>query len=117
MNCIDNQNTYYIDAEAIGMGTKPITELDPYLYRHFGSNVVYNTSDWNLTALNMTLDPHPSVNRNLVREAYWMEWANSEAGVGLTWNNYSNGNGLSTEETGMLNMMDWPVHTSLSYVY
>mmetsp|Transcript_4405 Transcript_4405/g.10121 ORF Transcript_4405/g.10121 Transcript_4405/m.10121 type:complete len:106 (-) Transcript_4405:1206-1523(-) len=97
--------------EALGMGTKPITELDPFLYRHFGSNVVYNTSDWNLTALNMTLDPKPVVNRNLVREAYWMEWANSEAGVSLSWNNYSNGNGLlSAEETRLLNMMDWPVH-------
>jgi hypothetical protein len=98
----------YRHYEAIGLGTTPITELDPILFRHFGSNVIYNTSDWNLTSIEARLlDDRPRVNRNLVREAYWMEWANSETGVGLSWNSYENGqNGLTVEQTELLVTMD-----------
>lgn len=98
----------YRHYEAIGLGTMPITELDPILFRHFGSNVIYNTSDWNLTAIEAkSLDRRPHVNRNLIRESYWMEWANSEAGVGLNWNSYENGqNGLTLEQTELLLSMD-----------
>jgi hypothetical protein len=36
--------------EAIGMGTMPITELDPILFRHIGSNVIQH--------LGLELDVH-----------------------------------------------------------
>ena len=82
----------YRHYEAIGLGTMPITELDPMLFHHFEQNVIYNTSDWNVTMLETRLNPEPVVNRNLIREAYWMEWANEQAGLSLNWNDYSNGN-------------------------
>lgn len=87
-------------------GTMPITQLDPVLFRHFGSNVVFNNSEWNVTLLEDKLDPLPVVNRNLIREAYWMEWANGVAGVRLNWNSYDNGNGLTLEETELLASLD-----------
>jgi len=102
----------YRHYEAIGLGTMPITELDPMLFHHFEQNVIYNTSDWNVTMLEIRLNPEPVVNRNLIREAYWMEWANEQAGLSLNWNDYSNGNGLSDEETALLASMAWPIHSN-----
>lgn len=96
----------YRHYQAIGLGTMPLTELDPVLFHHFGANVVFNVSDWNVTALEERLDPAPVVNRNLIREAYWMEWANGMAGASLNWGNYTNGNGLTEEETAMLASME-----------
>ena len=78
--------------EAIGLGTIPITELDSIKYQHFrhliNGPVIYNNHIWNITLLEQTLDPYPIVNRNLIREDYWMEWMEGQIGgnVRLTWN-------------------------------
>ncbi len=73
--------------EALGLGTVPITELDPILYRHLaGGPIIYNNTDWNLKSLESKLDPHPVVNRDLVREDYWMAWAEHVVGKKLNWN-------------------------------
>jgi hypothetical protein len=58
--------------EAIGLGTVPITELDPFLYRHLENGpVIFNNQEWNLTLLENDLDPSPVVNRNMILEDYW----------------------------------------------
>jgi hypothetical protein len=76
----------YRHLEAIGLGTVPITEMDPFLYRHLREGpVIYNTPTWDLDTLKETLDPHPIVNRNLVLEEYWMEYVDFEAGRPLRW--------------------------------
>jgi hypothetical protein len=78
--------------EAIGLGSIPITELDSIKYQHFrhliNGPVIYNNHNWNITLLEQTLDPYPIVNRNLIREDYWMEWMEGQIGgnVRLTWN-------------------------------
>ena len=42
--------------EAIGLGTVPITQLDPNYYSHLEEgNIVYSNNDWNLTSLQETL--------------------------------------------------------------
>ncbi|KAL3816092.1 hypothetical protein ACHAXA_011417 [Cyclostephanos tholiformis] len=73
--------------EALGLGTVPITELDPILFRHLaGGPVVYANREWNATALERVLDPRPIVNRNLIREDYWMGWMEDVVGRRLNWN-------------------------------
>mmetsp|Transcript_10125 Transcript_10125/g.23078 ORF Transcript_10125/g.23078 Transcript_10125/m.23078 type:complete len:567 (-) Transcript_10125:125-1825(-) len=76
----------YRHYEALLLGTVPITELDPFLFRHLaGGPVVFANRDWNLTSLAAGLDPAPVVNRNLVLEEYWMDWVDMVAGVDLNW--------------------------------
>jgi len=80
----------YRHYEAIGLGTIPITELDPHHYRHLrDAPVVYNTSTWTLngtTALQLLgLKEHPIVNRNMVFEEYWMEYVERVVGHPLRW--------------------------------
>ena len=77
--------------EALGLGTVPITELDSKLglFRHLlDGPVIYDNRAWNVTLLGQTLDPYPIVNRNLIREDYWMNWMEEQIGsnVRLTWN-------------------------------
>ena len=77
--------------EALGLGTVPITELDSKLglFRHLlDGPVIYDNRVWNVTLLGQTLDPYPIVNRNLIREDYWMNWMEEQIGnnVQLTWN-------------------------------
>lgn len=68
------------------MGTVTVTQMDPHLYRHLAAApVVFANREWNLTTLASGLDPKPAVNRNLVLEEYWMDWADREAGVELNW--------------------------------
>lgn len=51
------------------MGAVPITELDPFLYRHLADGpVIFQTANWNVTDLEAKLPPNPTVNRNLVFE-------------------------------------------------
>jgi hypothetical protein len=95
--------------EAIGL---PITELIPS-YFDILVRMLYNTLDWNLTFIEARLlddtksSIRPRVDRNLVREAYWMEYANSETGVRLNWNSYEYGqNGLTLEQTELLLSMN-----------
>jgi len=81
----------YRHYEAIGLGTIPITQLDPYHYRHLkDAPVIYNTSTW--TALNGTtalqllgLQDYPTVNRNMIFEEYWMEYVERVVGRPLRW--------------------------------
>ncbi|KAL7554215.1 hypothetical protein ACHAWF_017630 [Thalassiosira exigua] len=57
----------YRHYEAIGLGTVPITEMDPILFRHLApAPVIFNTTNWNLKALEAKLDPNPVVDRNLI---------------------------------------------------
>ena len=40
--------------EALGLGTIPITELDPVLYRHLAAGpVIFSESSWNVTQLEL----------------------------------------------------------------
>lgn len=76
----------YRHLEALGLGTVPITELDPFQYRHLNEGpIIYNTSTWDLNTLQLTLDPHPVVNRNMVLEEYWMEYVDFLVGHPLRW--------------------------------
>ncbi len=93
--------------EAIGLGTVPITELDPILYQHLESGpVIYNNKERNLTLLEIELDPRPVVERNLIREDYWMNWVDDIVGFRLNWNTYENGNGLTLFENSLLALLD-----------
>ena len=72
--------------EAIGLGAVPITELDPFLYRHLKEGpVVYRNTNWNVTWLEETLPETNAVNRNLVFEEYWMEYIERAVGRPLQW--------------------------------
>lgn len=71
--------------EAIGLGTTPITSLDPQMYRHLLGNVVFDDHEWNLPELEATLPRSPPVNRRLVFEEYWMEYIEREVGHPMRW--------------------------------
>ena len=104
--------------EALGLGTVPITELDPILFRHLsGGPVLYGNYEWNATILERVLDARPVVNRNLIREDYWMDWMEDAVGRRLNWNDRLDGeedgdgdnedrgkknNGLTDEENRLL---------------
>jgi len=67
--------------EAIGLGSVPITELDPILYRHFDNgSVIFNNKEWNLTLLEKELHPKPIVKCSMIREDYWMDWVDNVIG-------------------------------------
>ena len=71
--------------EAIGMGTMPITCLDPYLHRRLLGNAVYGEKRWVLNELEKKLPHNPKVNRRLVFEEHWMEYVEREIGRPLRW--------------------------------
>ena len=97
----------YRHYEAIGLGAVPITQLDPVSYAHFGvGSVIFNNTQWNLALLEKELDPWPIVNRNMIREDYWMDWVDHVSGSRLNWNTYDNGNGLTEVENSLLAMLD-----------
>jgi hypothetical protein len=77
----------YRHYEALGLGTVPITELDPVLFRHLeaGHSVIFNNTNWNLTTLESQLNPQPTVNRNLIFEEYWIEYVDVTVGRSLRW--------------------------------
>jgi hypothetical protein len=75
----------YRHYEAIGLGTMPITQLHPHLYRHLSGNVVFNETKWNLTELEMKLPTNPNVNRRLIYEEYWMEYVERVVGRPMRW--------------------------------
>jgi len=81
----------YRHYEAIGLGTIPITELDPYYHRHLqAAPVLYNTPTWDIldgaAALRwMGLSEYPTVNRNMIFEEYWMEYIERVVGYPLRW--------------------------------
>lgn len=89
--------------EAIGLGTVPITELDPILYRHLENGpVIFDNKEWNLTLLEKELDPRPVVKRSMILEDYWMDWVDDVIGFRIKWSAYENGNGLTEFENGLL---------------
>jgi hypothetical protein len=71
--------------EAIGMGTMPITSLDPHLHRHLKGNVVFGEKLWNVTELESRLPLNPVVNRRLIFQEYWMEYIEREVGRPMRW--------------------------------
>ena len=78
--------------EAIGLGTGPIPELDVVVHRHLKDGpVIYSNVEWNVTELERVLDPRPIVNRNLIREDYWMGWMEDVVGHRLNWNDRLDG--------------------------
>jgi len=85
-----NRPECYRHYEAIAFGAVPITELDPYHYRHLGkAPVVYNNTNWDITgptALRLLgLKRFPRVNRNMMFEEYWMEYVERMVGTRLRW--------------------------------
>jgi hypothetical protein len=84
----------YRHYEALGLGTIPLTQLDPALYSHLQSGpVVYSmTSYWNLTEGSAPLQDliqsqsRPlRTNRRMVTEEYWMEYADRVVGTPVRW--------------------------------
>lgn len=75
----------YRHYEAIGLGTMPITQLHPYLYRHLAGNAIFNETRWNLTDMEKSLPPNPKVNRRLLFEEYWMEYVERVTGRPMRW--------------------------------
>jgi hypothetical protein len=76
----------YRHYEALGLGTMPITQLDPWLYRHLASSVVFNNSVWDVSFWNDTDAPlPPAVNRELILEDYWVAYVERIAGRQLNW--------------------------------
>jgi len=74
--------------EALGLGTIPITQLDPFLYRHLQDEpVIFANTNWNLTYLRSLTktEPLPKVNRNIVFEEYWLEYVERVVGRPLQW--------------------------------
>ena len=71
--------------EALGLGTIPITELDPVLHRHLAAGpVIFSESSWNVTQLEL-LPSNMTVNRNLIFEEYWLEYVERIVGAPLRW--------------------------------
>ena len=55
--------------ESIGLGAVPITELNPFFYRHLQEGLaIFNNTNWNMTDLEVTLPSTPVVNRNMIFE-------------------------------------------------
>jgi hypothetical protein len=75
----------YRHYEAIGLGTMPITQLHPHLYRHLSGNVVFNETKRNMTELETTLPRDPKVNQRLLYEEYWMEYVDRVVGRPMRW--------------------------------
>ena len=72
--------------ESILFGTVPITQMDSFLYRHLsGGPVIFDNANWNLTAIGKRLDPTPVVNRNLMLQDYWRDFADYIVGFELNW--------------------------------
>jgi hypothetical protein len=76
----------YRHYEAIGLGTMPITQLDPHIHRHLASSVINNTN-WNTHYWNSTVavQNHFHVNRALAFEYYWIKYAERQVGKPLNW--------------------------------
>jgi hypothetical protein len=85
----------YRHYEAIGLGTVPITQLDPHVHRHLHGSVVYHRPDagdddaWNVTYWNSSraLEDHHDVvpNQNLIFEDYWVTYAERQIGRSFQW--------------------------------
>ena len=65
----------YRHYEAIGLGTIPVTELNPNFSWHLKGSIIYNNTNWEMNYLEETLPKYDylTVNRNMIFEEYWME--------------------------------------------
>lgn len=77
----------YRHYEAIGLGTMPITQLDPHIHRHLAGSVIFNNTNWSIDYWNSTaaLQNHFHVNRELAFEHYWIKYAERQVGKSLNW--------------------------------
>lgn len=78
----------YRHYEALGLGTIPITELNPSSHVHLkGGPVVFANSNWTKDSLaGLTASyPNRTVNRNMVFEEYWMEYVERKLSRSLVW--------------------------------
>lgn len=80
----------HLHYEAIGLGAKPITSLDPYLYCHLEGNIIFDEHNFNMTELKEILPENPLVNQRLVFEEYWMEYVERIVGRPMRWCDPSN---------------------------
>ncbi|CAB9497877.1 expressed unknown protein [Seminavis robusta] len=95
----------YRHYEAIGLGTKPITQLHPMVHSHLNGAVVYNNQNWDLEYLEKTLpmdDANP-VDRHLVFEEYWMEYVEGLVGRNLRWFDRITGNHSRIADLAVIN--------------
>jgi len=94
----------YRHYEAIGLGAVPITELDPYSFRHLApAHTVFNNTEWNVRALEKKLDRTPKVDKNMVFEGYWQDWCEGAAGTKLNWR----AEAVGLDSTGNISMREW----------
>jgi hypothetical protein len=98
--------------EALGLGTIPVTELDPHYYWHLKDGpIIYNNNNnnnqvagdddyWNITRLEQSLRPRSAL-RNMVLEEYWMEYVEWTVGRQLGWWNHDKNRPLTLQELTM----------------
>jgi len=77
--------------EAIGLGAKPMTNLDPDTFEHFQEeleSIVLGVERWNpndLACYAQTSSPSKVANQRMVFDEYWMEYVERRVGSPLTW--------------------------------
>ena len=79
----------YRHYEAIGLGTIPVTNLNPRFYSHLTGSAVFNTSDWRLETLEKVLrndeNRQLQANKNMLFEEYWLEYVEHVVGYPIFW--------------------------------
>lgn len=89
----------YRHYEALGLGTAPLTHLDPLYFGHLQNTGLVFACD-HIENDDNHLPPHPIVLRNAVLEEYWMEHMDWVAQRSLTWwNRYRPPQGPTTVAT------------------
>lgn len=99
----DRRPECHLTYEALGLGTIPITDLDPNFHWHLGNGpVLYGPGrDWNLTKLEGEIQGHPLPRRvlqTMVLEEYWMEYVERVVGRQLGWWDHDRNQPLRLEE-------------------
>jgi hypothetical protein len=83
----------YRHYEAIGLGTIPLTQLNPKFYAHLSpAPIVYNMSSfWNLSESKEELvaarkvHSHHETDRRMITEEYWIEYVDRIMGAPVRW--------------------------------
>jgi hypothetical protein len=83
----------YRHYEAIGLGTIPLTQLNPKFYAHLSpAPILYNMSSfWNLSESEAELvdalkvHSHHETDRRMITEEYWIEYVNRIMGAPVRW--------------------------------
>ena len=68
----------YRHYEAIGLGTTPITQLDPWGYRHLAGSVVFNNSDWSVDKWKQHGGISGPPDRNMIYQDYWKRYVEKQ---------------------------------------